>query len=258
MQKKTKAVCFRKKSQKIELNNLHILLDGEKLKFEEDARFLGIILDSHLSWEGHCNQVANTISRNNALINQVKKMLPSPSLKMLYNSFILPHLQYGLAAWGGCSNQIKKRIVGIQKRAIRTVSKSYITSHTEPRMKNLGLLKLDDLYTQQCTALIYDIKNHFAPPALGDLLPNETAQSHHHLRSHVSDPNHVRTPVTRSKVSSNSFFCKGPLSWNSLPQEIQNARSRHAFKSQLKTRFLDSYEHIASCNNPRCNDRRHH
>ena len=185
-------------------------------------------------------------------------MLPSPSLKMLYNSFILPHLQYGLAAWGGCSNQIKKRIVGIQKRAIRTVSKSYITSHTEPRMKNLGLLKLDDLYTQQCTALIYDIKNNFAPPALGDLLPNETAQSHHHLRSHVSDPNHVRTPVTRSKVSSNSFFCKGPLSWNSLPQEIQNARSRHAFKSQLKTRFLDSYEHIASCNNPRCNDRRHH
>ena len=215
-------------------------------------------MDSHLSWGGHCNQVANTISRNNAMINRVKKILPPSSLKILYSSFILPHLQYGLAAWGGCTNQIKKRIVGIQKRAIRTVSKSYITSHTEPRMKTLGLLKLDDLYTHQCTALIYDIQNNLAPPALRDMLPGESSQSHHHLRSHVSDPNHVRTPVSRSKVSSNSFFNKGPMLWNSLPQQIQNAQSRQAFKGQLKTHFLNSYEHTANCNNPRCNDRRHH
>ena len=66
------------------------------------------------------------------------------------NSFILPHLQYGLAAWGSCIDKNKKRIVTIQKRAVRTVCKAHANSHTEPRMKKIGMLKLDNLYTHQC------------------------------------------------------------------------------------------------------------
>ena len=111
---KTKIVCFRKKSQHVDYNEADIYLDGTKLTFEEDATFLGIKIDCHLSWEKQCNHVANTISRNNGAINRVKKLLPPQSLKILYCSLILPHLQYGLAAWGGCLGKSKKRIIGIQ------------------------------------------------------------------------------------------------------------------------------------------------
>ena len=160
---KTKLVCFRKKSQPVDYNTLSIYLDGTRLTFEEDATFLGIKIDGHLSWEKQCNHVANIISRNNGVINRVKKLLPPQSLKILYCSLIQPHLQYGLAAWGGCQGQSKKRINIIQKRAIRTVSKSYFTSHTEPRMKDLGLLRFEDLYKLQCTTLIHDISQNRAP-----------------------------------------------------------------------------------------------
>ena len=105
---KTKLVYFRKKSQNVNYEELEIYLDGDRLTFEEEASFLGIIIDGHLSWDKHCNKIANTISRNNGALNRVKKLLPPDSLKMLYNSFILPHLQYGLAAWGGCPNKNKK------------------------------------------------------------------------------------------------------------------------------------------------------
>ena len=98
-----------------------VIMDGVKLQYEEDAPFLGIQIDSRLNWDKHCIKVANTISRNNSVINRVKKLLPPSSLKLLYNSFIQPHLQYGLPAWGGCSGQNKNRIVTIQKRAIRTI-----------------------------------------------------------------------------------------------------------------------------------------
>ena len=53
---------------------------------------------------------------------------------------------YGLPAWGGVNNQNKKRIITIQKRAIRTICKSKYASHTEPRMKQTTLLKFEDLY----------------------------------------------------------------------------------------------------------------
>ena len=47
--------------------------------------------------------------------------------------------------------------------AVRTITKSYITDHTEPRMKKLELLKLDDLYKTECMLLIHDSVHGNAP-----------------------------------------------------------------------------------------------
>merc|ERR1712015_534619 len=143
-------VCFRKKSLTIDYEQIEIYLDGEKLSFEEEASFLGITIDSNLNWEKQCNNMANKISQNSGAINRVKKILPPTSLKILYSSFIQPHIQYGLAVWGGCNNKNKKRIIAIQKRVIKNITRSYFSSHTEPRMKSIGILKFEDLYRHQC------------------------------------------------------------------------------------------------------------
>ena len=219
---------------------------------------MGITSDSHLLWDKHCNKVANTISRNNGVINRVKKRLPPTSLKILYSSLVLPHLQYGLAAWGGCSSQSKKRIVSIQKRAIRTVSKSYMTSHTEPRMKQMGILKLDELYSQQCSTLVHDIIKKRAPSALSKLAILESESNVRNLRSHSADPLLVRVPPEKCKTTTNSFCCKGAQLWNSIPQELRRINEKHIFKHRIKQHLLDSYSETTSCNNPRCTDRRHH
>merc|ERR1739838_648622 len=113
-----------------ELSQTNVILDGVNLKFEDEAVFLGITIDSNLNWEKHCTNVANKISRNNGVINRVKHILPPSSLKLLYSSLIQPHIHYGLPVWGSCSGESKKRIITIQKRAIRTITKSYITAHT--------------------------------------------------------------------------------------------------------------------------------
>ena len=256
--KKTKLVCFRKKSCHIDFQNLQISLDGDQLKFEEEAVFLGITIDSHLTWERHCNKIANTISRSSSAINRVKKLLPPESLKLLYNSFILPHLQYGLAVWGGCTNKNKKRIVISQKKTIRTICKSYFSAHTEPRMKALRLLKLDELYTQQCATYVHDSINNRAPSPIKDMLTLDRQSTSHNLRSHTADPLHLRTPLSRCKTSSNSFCFKGPQLWNNLPQEIKEIQSKSIFKSTLKRYLLNSYHETIECTNPRCSDRRHH
>ena len=134
--KKTKMVIFRKKNLPPNHQHQNVYLEGIKLSHDDSAEFLGITIDSTLTWDKHCSNVANKISRNNGMLDRVKHMLPPCSLRLLYHSFIQPHIQYVLPVWGGCSAQNKKRIVNIQKRAIRTITKSYITAHTEPRMKN--------------------------------------------------------------------------------------------------------------------------
>ena len=107
-------VYFSKKSASTEITNALVQIDGTRLEFEESASFLGLQIDSRLNWEKHCTKVANTISRNNSMINRLKKVLLPSTLTILYHSFIQPHLQYGLTVWGGYSNQNRKRVIAIQ------------------------------------------------------------------------------------------------------------------------------------------------
>ena len=86
--KKTKSVIFRRKTLRHDYVLSDILLDGEVLTVNDEASFLGITIDSNLSWEKHCTNVANKISRNNSVINRMKNLLPPQTLKILYHSFI--------------------------------------------------------------------------------------------------------------------------------------------------------------------------
>jgi hypothetical protein len=82
MQMKPKWSATGKKSLPIVYESLDIYLDGVRLQFDEEAPFLGMIIDT---WESQCIKIANTISRNSSSICRVKKMFPPTSLKILYS-----------------------------------------------------------------------------------------------------------------------------------------------------------------------------
>ena len=141
---------------------------------------------------------------------------------------------------------------------MRTITKPYVTSHTEPRMKELKILKLEDLYKQQCATLIHDIIYKRAPAQMANFVSLSSTIESQRLRSHSTNPLLVREPLGKCKTSSNSFCVKGPISWNRLPHELQVIRDKNNFKTRLKRYITESYSNSTVCTNPRCTDRRHH
>ena len=255
---KTKLVCFRKKSSNFNADDYQIFMDGVQLKFEEQASFLGITIDSHLTWEAHGNNVANKISRNSSMINRVKKILPPASLKILYSSFILPHLQYGAAIWGGYPTKSRKRIISIQKRIIRTITKSYFIAHSEPRLKRMKLLKFNDIYELQCLTYIHDSIYNRAPKILDSIVTREQEGHNYHFRNHERNPLNLKVPASRTNISKFSCTVQGPKLWNTFPNEFKLINQKHIFKSQIRNFTLNKYHWRNDCNNPRCRDHRHH
>ena len=254
---KTKMVYFRKKSLPTDYEQLDVFLDGIRLTQDESAEFLGISIEGTLNWEKQCTKVANKISRGNGLLNRVKHLLPPSSMRLLYHSFIQPHIQYNLPAWGGCSAQSKKRIINIQKRAIRTITKSYHTAHTEPRMKKLGLLKFDDLYNLQSTLLVHDCYYERAPANISSCV-NSIGNASHNLRNQANKPLDLKIPLFTSRAGTSSFSYQGPTFWNNVSTEIRSIDQKGRFKAILKSNILDEYERKAACTNPRCRDHSNH
>ena len=103
--------------------------------------FPGSTINNKLNWNSHINKVTNKISKTVGILNKLRSFLPSGVLQTIYNTLILPHMIYGILAWGRHTKVIHK----IKKRAIRIIAASKYNAHTEPLFKQLNLLKACDI-----------------------------------------------------------------------------------------------------------------
>ena len=105
--KKTKAMVFHMPQKQIIPPNLKI--NDTTIEFVDNFVFLGVTINKHLNWSNHVDKTANKISKTIGMLNNLKKTLPSNILRILYNSLILPHLNYGILAWGRKIKRLKNR-----------------------------------------------------------------------------------------------------------------------------------------------------
>ena len=90
----------------------------------------------------HTKKIANKVSRTVGLLCRLKRMLPKHTLRLIYTSLVLPHLQYGVLNWGFNMGRIAK----LQKKAMRYITCSKYNAHTTPIFRDLKLLKLEDIF----------------------------------------------------------------------------------------------------------------
>ena len=116
------------------------------MEFVDNFVFLGIKINKYLNWNHHNTDVANNIVKTVGILNILKRYLPLNVLRiiLIYNSLILPHINYGILLWGHQAKQTKQ-IQVIQKRAVRILTGSKYNSHTEPLFKQINLLKVNDI-----------------------------------------------------------------------------------------------------------------
>ena len=98
-------------------------------------------------------------------MNRFKRYLPISAMKLMYDSLILSHLQFGITNWGFEWDRISK----LQKRALRILTNSKYNAHTEPLFKQLRLLKVNDIFDVQCLKVWYKFVNKKLPNYFRDI-----------------------------------------------------------------------------------------
>jgi hypothetical protein len=110
-------------------------------------------------------------------------------------------------------------------------------THTEPRMKALGILKLEDLHKQQSNMLVYDCLSDFAPKEIGNFFHVKTETNDYTLRTNTQNPQDIVEIKFKTKQGKNSLRAKAPNLWNNLTNEIREQKNRTTFKNQLKNNY---------------------
>ena len=124
--------------------------------------FLCIIFNSNPKWHTHFNYITKKNTRIVGLLWKLKDLYPMTVLRMLYNSFMLPHLSYGVLTWGAKISRDDKLHL-IQKRYITIISNSSCIAHTEPICKDLRIINLPDIYSGAMWKFYYKLMNNVLP-----------------------------------------------------------------------------------------------
>ena len=99
-------MIFHHKQRNIENLIPQLNLNEQIIERVTDFDFLGLTIDQHLTWNEHVQKISNKISRSLGIMCKLKRFLPKNILKILYNSLILPHLQYCILSLGFKSDRI--------------------------------------------------------------------------------------------------------------------------------------------------------
>ena len=160
--KETKFIVF-KPCQKCTNQSIRLLIDGQKIDQVKETLFLGVIMDENSNWKPEISHVANKVSKSVGIIRKSSFYLSTKTLRTLYFSLVYPYFFYCNLVWASTYRTNLIRLEILQKRVIRTITKTPWDAHTDPIFKNLGILKFHCIYLIQLGLFMYSYQNQTLP-----------------------------------------------------------------------------------------------
>lgn len=209
---KTHIMTFKNKNSKF--NKLNILYNGKKIKEIESTKFLGVEIDSSLSWKPHIDNICTKLNKFSYALYKLRNVTDQRTLLTAYHAYVGSTLRYGVLFWANSTN--KEMAFKAQKKCIRSICTLKQTDSCKKHFQELKLLTLPSIYIYEAALLVkrnidkYDTLN---------------------LKRHKST---LRAPVCKTAMYSKSLFNMRIKIYNKLPQSIKDICSFNIFKNNLK------------------------
>lgn len=235
---KTKYIHFKTK-QNDGINLSPIKIENQLIDEVTSIRFLGVILSHNLSWKDHIDNISTKITKVVSILSRLKYTIPEHSMLNIYNALIVPHLSYSIESWGDAPHKLTKRIITLQKKAVRAVTKSKFNSHTNPIFMKYKILKFADIFKLHCVNLYYRKQINILPSYLSNML-----QSFQHNDRSTRQSNDIYINHISNKLEKQSLNFKVGNAWNDLPTFLKSIKQVHlkTFSKRVKSHFLSSYK----------------
>ena len=151
---------------KKEIKDINIKINNENIERVYSTKFLGVIIDSKLTWKDHIHKLKTRLSKCISILYKCNSVIEISTLRTLYCSLFLPHINYCCEIWGLATDSLLKSIIMLQKRAIRIISKERKYAHTRNLFYNLKLLRFKDLVKLKTSLVMFKAKNVQLPSNL--------------------------------------------------------------------------------------------
>ena len=216
-----------------------LMIGGEQVKRVDGARFLGVWVDEGLRWTGQIDKVRWKVSQLLGVIGWAGNVLGGAQLLTLYNSMVLPHLQYCLIVRGdfqeGRNVAVAESLLKLQKRFMGIIAGRRGRFHADPLFYKYGVLKIGDLYRQQLRVHAWQFWQGRLPQGQAAMLGRVGDNHEHNTRA-------ARSGLYLSAREHRLVGYRVPKEWATIPEGLRGLGSSAGFKRKSKLELLNQYK----------------
>ena len=117
--------------------------------------------------------ISKKISKTTGILCRLKRLVPQTVLLTLYNSLVLPYLNYGILIWGHKSVKLS----ALQKKIVRIITNSKYNAHSQPLFKKCNILQTTHLCALYELDFCYKLQHGLLPSYFNSFMPTR----HHKL-----------------------------------------------------------------------------
>ena len=231
---KTHYMIFSNKNVKRHSN---VKIDQTILDKVESTTFLGVDIDSKLSWKSHIYKINNKLSKSIAILYRMKNLMTREWKMKLYNTFVLPHLNYCNIVWATASKTNLKSLNVAQKRALKIALDLPMRTPSVKVFKESGALSISNINKVQSSIFMFKYKFNMLPTSFKNRYHLQSDTHKHNTR--FSTKYFITRP--RTEKFKMSMYYRGPNIWNRLSEDIVNNTDICTFKNMLK-RYIRNNE----------------
>jgi len=232
-----KTKCMVLSSANKSTNTLLLKINNIVIEQVEHYNLLGVTVDKHLTWQLHINNVCRKLNSKLALLKRIKPYLNYETMKLFFNSYILPHMDYCCAIWCSATRSNLKKVISIQKRAAKIIMNKPFSSPSIPIFNKLGWLSFENRCTFLVGTIVYKVLHGSMPHYFDDVIfvSNNNTYS---LRS--TTHNDLSSVAFKTNYGKRTFaYCARNI-WNFIPNNIRQAPSLISFKRHFKNHLLQT------------------
>lgn len=205
-------------------------LKGHQLELLDSAKYLGVDIQSSLSWKGHIDRVTKKANSMIGFLRRNLKIGSEEAKSNAYFSMVRSGTEYCCSVFNPHHKDQIRKIEMVQRRAARYITHRYRnTSSVSTMLEHLQWESLESRRSKIQLTLFYKIVNDLVDiPADSYLTPASGRTRSSHSRKFIQF-------ATSSDTFKFSFFPRTVPSWNNLPASVAEAPSLASFKEGLST-----------------------
>jgi hypothetical protein len=159
---KTHYITFTSKRRQAQ-SNAQICINGQSIDCVEMTKFIGVILDSKLSWMNHISMTRTKVAKSMGILSKARKVLSISALTTLYYSLVYPYLTYCIEIWGSAAETYLITLLKSQKKILRIMKSLPPRSPTAPIFQELNILTIHNIYKYRVATFMFKFSRNMLP-----------------------------------------------------------------------------------------------
>lgn len=227
---KTKYMIVRSSRKEVKGQIKIVCMNGVVLERVEVIKYLGVMIDSRLTFAEHCDYMLKKIGKKTSFLNRIGQYLTPYSRQIVYKSIIAPHFEYSATVIVGMGETQIKKLQVAQNRAMRVILQCKRNTRVEHMLQALQYMSIRQRIYYNTSIFIFKILRGYLPHILRSRLDVVGVSYQRETRQ----KGNIVVQLRKTCEAQRSAFYKGTKMFNDLPAEVKQCDRLNNFKRMLK------------------------